>query len=144
MAETTPEQRLDRIRRAVGLDRYNRRIGLGSCGGAVDDRAFLLDLLDRGAAPEWTPVAQPPELTDEGPVVLLFNFNGEVLAGYLSDDVRTWCDAGGNWGEWLQPTHWLPLPEPPRKIVGGSMGALVIYDPAKIPSGTASGPEGTP
>lgn len=47
----TIEKRLAEIRESVQRDEYNGQVGLGGCGGAVDDRAFLMHQIDLAGCP---------------------------------------------------------------------------------------------
>lgn len=36
-------------------------------------------------------------------------------AGFWDEIDEAWCPVGSTWeGPWFKPTHWMPLPEPPR------------------------------
>lgn len=43
-------------------------------------------------------------------------FKGEfVTTGYWDAMDEAWCATGSNWtGPFLEPSHWMPLPEPPE------------------------------
>jgi hypothetical protein len=80
---------------------------------------------------EWQPIETAPK---DGTWVLLaggdcYNDGGDPterivtaqctneLNGRTMDDTRwqfAWYD-GGYYGEYLDPTHWMPLPEPPKE-----------------------------
>lgn len=72
---------------------------------------------------EWQPIATAPK---DGTWVLLTG--GEISYGWDSDDQPrvvigqfageegwhfAWYDSGF-YGEYISPTHWMPLPEPPH------------------------------
>jgi hypothetical protein len=61
---------------------------------------------------EWQPIETAPEGISD-----LLLWNGQrVFLGWLSDD--GWHDSTNvehqDWPESPQPTHWMPLPEPPK------------------------------
>lgn len=77
-------------------------------------------------AGEWQPIETAPR--DD--VVLLFGRLDPLrlqgvkygsletpfrAAGYWGDIDGAWCTVGSTWeGPWMLPTHWMPLPPPPR------------------------------
>lgn len=56
---------------------------------------------------EWQPIETAPRETDEDDFLLLLFWNGEVFIDCLREDGRTY-EMG------LFPTHWMPLPGPPK------------------------------
>jgi len=67
---------------------------------------------------DWQPIETAPK---DGTNILLFNRAGNVAAGlWLSGALGTgWFLRGGNrpdtfFNEHFGPTHWQPLPEPPK------------------------------
>lgn len=61
---------------------------------------------------EWKPIETAPK-------------DGMVLVAGFWDDGRSWRDIGhcdhlgvvGRWDYNLEPTHWMPLPEPPDEFI---------------------------
>lgn len=84
---------------------------------------------------EWQPIeTSPKDGPDGSPMVLLLNlqhmddYDASITIGFWStldslgdDDTEGWCDwpAGMDdncvWEE-FHPTHWMPLPDPPKAI----------------------------
>jgi hypothetical protein len=71
---------------------------------------------------EWQPIETAPR---DGTSVLLFatqnphdmvDYKGaQVLSGYWCQLDEAWCSTGSTWtGPFYDPTHWMPLPEPPK------------------------------
>ena len=65
---------------------------------------------------EWQPIeTAPTERSETGDNVLLWIVEyGDVgiIMGYW--DGRGWSDSHGHGSNDLKPTHWMPLPEPPK------------------------------
>jgi hypothetical protein len=73
---------------------------------------------------DWRPIATAPK--DETFVLLYFpdmnrpwqaEADGRVI-GFWSEKYREWYHseaAGNSLSEYAHPTHWMPLPEPPKK-----------------------------
>lgn len=66
---------------------------------------------------DWQPISTAPK--DEG-LILLFpsrcwcaeEDRGEV--GYWCDGIQDWVAFGPTAEDYYGPTHWMPLPEPPK------------------------------
>lgn len=42
-----------------------------------------------------------------------------VTSGYWDGIDSSWCMTGSTWqGPFIEPTHWMPLPEPPTPTTG--------------------------
>ena len=59
----------------------------------------------------WQPIETAPKndviiVTDGGYYIMAFWQSGEWIAGFVSDTVSLTIK--------LHPTHWMPLPEPPK------------------------------
>ena len=70
---------------------------------------------------KWIPVTERlPSLHDD--VLLYFKDDDNMVAGYLNDvdeDRTMWCaySDGGYYTDCdYEPTHWMPLPEPPKGV----------------------------
>ena len=70
---------------------------------------------------KWIPVAERlPSLHDD--VLMYFKDDDNMAAGYLDDvdeDRSMWCaySDGGYYTDCdYEPTHWMPLPEPPKEV----------------------------
>jgi len=76
-------------------------------------RAFLHGY-DREAAPQlgWQSIETAPE---KEMFIYFQKREGHRMVGlaYRAKD-GGWRDSEGNWSECLNPTHWMPLPEPPK------------------------------
>lgn len=68
----------------------------------------------------WQPIDSAPK---DGTAVLLWardlRFPGNVaVAQYITDDIEWWHVTDGKFGPWPlrgpSPTHWMPLPGPPK------------------------------
>lgn len=71
---------------------------------------------------EWKPIETAPK----DAAVLLFGKTAPeermvicskpvVFSGYWSRLDESWCASGSHWdGPFFEPTHWMPLPEPPK------------------------------
>lgn len=70
--------------------------------------------------PKWVPAGRkPPRDPESGwaSVLLLFFGDGTFVMGYYDqEDCAYMVDDGGGYYERAipQPTHWMPLPEPPK------------------------------
>lgn len=59
---------------------------------------------------EWQTIESAPK---HGSDILLYeDFEPAVCKGYWADADEEWRPSRGE-RFWLQPTHWMPLPEPP-------------------------------
>lgn len=72
---------------------------------------------------EWQPIESAPQ---DGRQVLLFGTQNEfadiamkgafVFTGYWDRFDESWCSTATTWrGPFYHPTHWQPLPEPPKE-----------------------------
>lgn len=69
----------------------------------------------------WIPVTnQLPSIHED--VLMYFKDDDNMVAGYLDDvdeDRTMWCaySDGGYWTDCdYEPTHWMPLPNPPKEV----------------------------
>lgn len=79
---------------------------------------------------EWQPIETAP--TDGTTILLYGDVAGEINgpafvpsvsigyydygSGDFSDKGYTWNSMGGDaYSVWVKPTHWMPLPEPPKE-----------------------------
>ena len=84
------------------------------------DRRTLLRLLDDALdVQQWQPIETAPE--DKSVLIYIPNLSGVYRGRLLSaniDRYRHWSIAAATRGleldDTLQPTHWMPLPEPPK------------------------------
>lgn len=62
---------------------------------------------------EWQPIETAPK---DGTRVLLFRrgWAESVSVGWWGGLWETWNVAGGITSEFVHPTHWMPIPEPPE------------------------------
>lgn len=60
---------------------------------------------------KWQPIETAPK---DGTLVLVWDEDTPITASW--DEGFGWCDnvRGTYWG--FSPTHWMPLPEPPKDI----------------------------
>lgn len=72
----------------------------------------------------WIPVSERlPGLHDD--VLMYFKDDDNMAVGYLDDmdeDISMWCaySDGGYYTDCdYEPTHWMPLPEPPKEVKHG-------------------------
>lgn len=76
-------------------------------------------LMERGG--EWQPIETAPK---DGPLLLyglmgpteMLRFNGPIVtSGYYWDSIDGWYSTASTWvGPFVEPSHWMPLPEPPQ------------------------------
>lgn len=71
---------------------------------------------------DWLPIETAPKdepvllfgMTVPGSKMVRFK-KPVVFSGYWSDIDGIWCAHGSHWnGPFFEPTHWMPLPEPPK------------------------------
>ena len=60
---------------------------------------------------EWQPIETAPK---DGGEVLLWQEGWGVIRGWYSGDDKTWYGPGAHDSEPCRPTHWMPLPRPPK------------------------------
>lgn len=81
------------------------------------DHRYTRSLEERA---QWQPIDSAPK---DGTSVLLWakdlRFPGRMcVAQYITDDIEWWHVTDGKFGPWPlrgpSPTHWMPLPEPPK------------------------------
>ena len=68
--------------------------------------------LDAAERVRWQPIETAPK----GDMFIYFQKRDDRRAiglAYLAVD-GSWRDSEGNWTDRLNPTHWMPLPEPPK------------------------------
>lgn len=82
----------------------------------------------REAVPSWISVQERlPETLEETrsfyhSVTVLASEKGRLMMGYFttSKDDGSWCfscvDSHKIFDDWATPTHWMPLPEPPKEV----------------------------
>lgn len=63
------------------------------------------------AGRQWQPIATAPK---DGSRVIIGWPSGYVTAGYLAPVRGTWVTVNGEYTKTLWPTHWMPLPAPPK------------------------------
>ncbi len=66
---------------------------------------------------EWISVKDRDRLPEHGEYVLVYNTEGAILKGkraWNNDWIAHFID-GEFWMGELEPTHWMPLPEPPKQ-----------------------------
>ena len=69
------------------------------------------DAIEELSKPRWIPVTE--RLPESGERVLVSNGKGFVCEAYLSERKR-WMRHGCI-VDYITPTHWMPLPEPPKE-----------------------------
>ena len=69
---------------------------------------------------EWLDISTAPKdqthllLATRKEVYTAINFNSKrVFAGYFQTQANDWI-IDGTWAGDIKPTHWMPLPEPPK------------------------------
>ena len=60
---------------------------------------------------EWQPIETAPK---DGTIVLVWSENSGRVIDHYAEDYRSWY----RFTKYLQPTHWMPLPKPPKSIGG--------------------------
>jgi len=64
----------------------------------------------------WKPIETAPK--DEVILAWMVDFEGESMCSIIEFngvDRCEWANTGEEFGiSWFKPTHWMPLPEPPR------------------------------
>lgn len=115
----------------------------------ADDIALALASARREGAPQWQPIETAPKADGTAPVIV---WNGEFVgeAHFYIDEDRP---RGGDWywvnispGDYTgspinpQPTHWMPLPEPPSTSPGS--GRAQQASPLPQPKRTSPMPQG--
>ncbi len=81
--------------------------------GVVDEH--LVEAIDRAlGASEWQPISTAPK---DGRYLMLWcpnEITPRVAIGCWDDGVDLWMESDNRTDtDWLGPTHWMPLPEPP-------------------------------
>jgi len=64
---------------------------------------------------QWKPISTAPK---DGSYVILYvpDEDSELtIACWIYGDWRSWVWSEDCWQNVLNPTHWMPLPEPPKK-----------------------------
>jgi hypothetical protein len=92
-----------------------------ACGLPITDMSYIgwnghnyhNDHVPRHEPPQaWLPIDTAPKTDD---AILLYEpFEGVVCQGSWVADDSEWFPSKGSKGFWKQPTHWMPLPPPPR------------------------------
>lgn len=86
------------------LEEFLDRIDEIMCGTSNAERAYLADLYDEVIAPHWISVEEEDNPKDIG--WYIFATGKIVDVGYYLGD-NEWRD--------VHPTHWMPLPQSPKK-----------------------------
>jgi hypothetical protein len=60
---------------------------------------------------EWRPISEAPPEHDD---ILLWTRDGACVGYRAFTDTELWCMDAGMFVEYVQPTHWMPLPSPPE------------------------------
>lgn len=62
---------------------------------------------------EWKPIETAPK--DGFEVLLLFHKTGDRVVGVFQRRKKCWVNAWTANEFYFPPTHWMPLPEPPKE-----------------------------
>lgn len=70
---------------------------------------------------DWQPIDTAPKdkhillFGMQRPMPQLYAKIPQVFSGYWDNIDEAWCSDGSTWeGPFYDPTHWMPLPEPPK------------------------------
>jgi len=74
----------------------------------MEMEAVILPLLEPYLKGEWQPIGTAPKGTTEPPV-LLGSVECEIVSTGYADFIDNLCTDGH------EPTHWMPLPDPPKE-----------------------------
>lgn len=64
---------------------------------------------------EWQPMESAPK---DGSDILVCSDDKAIVCAWWSDDFGEWRTYGVGGNQWIEPTHWMPLPDPPRHDKG--------------------------
>lgn len=70
----------------------------------------IREAVGRRIAPEWSPIETAPK--DESPILAYSKEGVRAVVVSWGRMCERWCIEGGD--GFTNPTHWMPLPEPPR------------------------------
>lgn len=95
--------------------REKAMLATGIFGVGTEESADLLAAADAIEAGEWREIESAPKSDLKACLLYWPEMMGTALKGYWSEYRRRWCATGyGLHEEVRQPTHYLPLPAPPK------------------------------
>ena len=80
------------------------------CWGHQQERDGEWEYIRADLVPQWQPIETAPKHDLE--TLILYSSEG-VQMGWFSAFHKCWLTTEGK-DVWAEPTHWMPLPEPPK------------------------------
>ena len=81
---------------------------------ATDEAAALNAAYAAGLAGEWQDIETAPRIAGKRIIVHIAYDEPDVTLGWWDAGSECWRNLGDDGPGDMQPTHWMPLPEPPR------------------------------
>lgn len=80
----------------------------------LDSADFIRDVIFclRHLGQDWQPIETAPMVNRRDVLLCRASKGGRAMVGYWSEPQNVWITAPGGWK--FEPTHWMPLPEPPK------------------------------
>ena len=104
------KKEVEKLKEIDGADEYAKQLAHLFLGNGLSLQTILLMAIDFGQQhPQWIPVEE--RLPKEGQVVLIHTKGNSVSTACYTDgrfDITELLEA-------FNVTHWMPLPQPPRK-----------------------------
>ena len=94
------------------LDRIERRLAVLESPGQMPS---MQNVVQHASAPQWQPIETAPK---DGTSVLVCRVNTKPEAAVQPIRTDWWSNHYEQWmksNAYSQPTHWMPLPPPPRE-----------------------------